>query len=495
MPDLSELLERAAGGPAAPPNLQTIDRRARVRTVARRAGGIAAVFAVLGAGVLTTLPSAPDPGIALGSRPSVTEAPTPAGPMPGFQLVSPQSPPPEPPPSEYPTPEGTPQPAESPHTYLPPVDAQEEQGAVRPIPPAPIGPRYDPATTYAGGELVVLGGSARVGPGEPPGEGDDQLDGPTWDEEVMADGARYDPERDTWRPIPAPREGLVITELHAAGRQVLATGWTGLADPAAAGPVALWAGMYDLDEDRWQEVPPAPLSLRDQSAVTWTGSQLVLWGGYGTSRSQTEPGGPVMDDGAVYDLASNTWRPMADGPLLGGSVQGTIWTGREVVFQWGYVDVDELPVWVAYDPASDAWRDFPAPSNGANVTVNAGADLVAFGTGHDENERGEAIFSGTAQVYEAATGAWRDLGVTALPARSGPGQTSWTGSRLVVSVGSAGHPLYALEPATGRWSRLPNPSDGRAEDSMTGGDGRVFSWGGLDDGGEYVSSGGMLELP
>jgi hypothetical protein len=89
------------------------------------------------------------------------------------------------------------------------------------------------------------------------------------------------------------------------------------------------------------EMATGPLSPRDAPATAWTGEELVVVGG-------TVEGTPARD-GAAYDPATDTWRPIADAPAPVDARQVAVWTGEEMV-------VTATTGAFAYDPAADAWR-------------------------------------------------------------------------------------------------------------------------------------------
>ncbi len=342
----------------------------------------------------------------------------------------------------------------------------EEDALVAALPPAPIGPPLATGAVWADGELVVLGG-------EP---ADADLPAPAYD------GARYDSARGRWRPVPAPPTPMVEPSLFAAGRQVLAVG-------QAPDDAKVVTAVYDLDTERWRETAPIPLRPRSFPAVAWTGEELVVYGGQLVDMEDLENGGEVFLDGAVYDLDDDAWRVMAAGPLQGANgFTDAVWTGAEVLFP-GTAAPGEP--WSAYIPSADRWREFPAPPvEGSLSRAGAGADLIAIGTAYTDTDTDTGgVFDTRAARY--ADGRWTDLGTTALPGRFTPGWTGWTGDRLLVSVGAGGYPLYALDPATGGWSVLPNPSGERNGDALVWGDGRLWSWGGNGEG----ADGAVMEPP
>ena len=50
---------------------------------------------------------------------------------------------------------------------------------------------------------------------------------------------------------------------------------------------------YSIDEDRWDPLPPPPTSSRSRGFLTWTGTDLLHWGGGSAD-------GVFNMDGALY---------------------------------------------------------------------------------------------------------------------------------------------------------------------------------------------------
>ena len=107
-------------------------------------------------------------------------------------------------------------------------------------------------------------------------------------------------------------------------------------------------------------------SMRSEAASVWTGHEVLVWGGRG---AKVVNGSVLLGDGARYDPASDTWRPMSSGgdssrsaPSARASA-GAVWTGREMLV-WGGEGLHQTPTrhfgnvtgGARYDPASDTWR-------------------------------------------------------------------------------------------------------------------------------------------
>ncbi len=116
------------------------------------------------------------------------------------------------------------------------------------------------------------------------------------------DGAAYDPAQKGWRSIstagaPSPRW------CHVAlwtGREMLIWGGRSAFQPSYH---KLDGGLYDPATDRWRPInlEGAP-TARSQSAAVWTGSEMIVWGGWGDQDLELATGArynPVMSSKVV----------------------------------------------------------------------------------------------------------------------------------------------------------------------------------------------------
>ena len=239
----------------------------------------------------------------------------------------------------------------------------DDFGTWRPISTAPIEPRAFPVAAWTGHEAIFWAGT--------------DLAGST----AFTDGAAYDPATATWRSIPVPGWGH-----PGMASAVFDDGLYALAKNGG--------GRFDLQTETWTDLPRVDgMSFTDAVAT-----DEALFGV-----------GPVDDGGgnilgiARYDERSDRWVRIDNGMRaatfgsnrFGGDV---VWTGSEIV------------VWqadgagLAFDPASEDWRAFPAltPSRGVVVASRLAATdagLVALVAVED---------AGRTQVWMATstTGGW-----------------------------------------------------------------------------------------
>jgi hypothetical protein len=274
--------------------------------------------------------------------------------------------------------------------------------------------------------------------------------------------------------------GAVLTRAVLVGRP--STPVLGPLLVEAATPAQLAGG-------RWRALPVLPagqLEPRERAAVVWTGRQLVYWGG------ASRPPVRAHADGAAFNPDTNRWATLPPAPEGQEHLEGhdgvAVWTGREVLVWGGLTDTGEAPNvarpadGVAYDPARRSWRRLPRPPLQLRwVSVNqwvvwTGRELMAGGV-----EAGPG--GGTrAGAYDPATNRWRLLPrsprLTGGPGHLQARTAMWAGTRLLVwsfwspTARTANNPtavaarpeaepdgidLWAYDPATDRWTVLPDP--------------------------------------
>lgn len=119
-------------------------------------------------------------------------------------------------------------------------------------------------------------------------------------------GGIYDISSNSWAPV---------SSVNAPAARVSFVGrWWGTSSNAAISrKVMVWGGydgnatyydtggIYDLDTNTWTATSTGANcpSVRYGSSFIWTGSKMLIWGGWN--------GANVLNTGGLYDIATNTW--------------------------------------------------------------------------------------------------------------------------------------------------------------------------------------------
>ena len=203
--------------------------------------------------------------------------------------------------------------------------------------------------------------------------------------------------------------------------------------------------IADLQPGSTAELPPGPLGPRDTPAMVWSGSEMIVWGGFGIS-------GP-LDDGAAFDPTTGEWRVIAQAPIDARSLPQVAWTGSEMLVVGGYQEspLSEDPVrdGAAYDPSTDSWRRLP------EAPVVLAGDAEAVWTG-DELIVVGGITVPTAAAYSPNTNEWR---VLADPPDLSPGSLVWAGEAALMTTHERRDPtvpssLVRYDPSADEWQTV-----------------------------------------
>lgn len=363
-------------------------------------------------------------------------------------------------------------------------------------PPVPFGANGWGQAVWTGSEAILTGG------------------GPSGDGFGTIQAAAYDPAADTWRDIEAPDTFVPVdAQLLWTGREAVLLGGDAAArteDHSTGLPVFGWA--YEPGRETWRRIPTAPLADRWGYTATWTGEELVVWGGFSPPGS-TGGGTTRIDtyaDGAAWDPDTNTWRAIAPSPLAPRGLHGAVWNGRRlVVFGGGSTEQYESEFYVAeplddaatYDPASDTWSAIASPG--------PIGPLVAY------DWTGERIVHWSGELSALETDSWRTVvgavwdPVTAdrepLPPleflrnrRDGSVDSAWVdGLGWIVFGGDCGEGCNSTsrdgavyDPSAGTWTHLVPPPGkvGYGATAVWLGD-RLMTFGGAAEDGNHSEAG------
>ncbi|MDG6028125.1 MAG: hypothetical protein E3K40_15780 [Candidatus Brocadia sp.] len=198
----------------------------------------------------------------------------------------------------------------------------------------------------------------------------------------LNDGGLYDPAINTWSatnttdaPLPRDRHTAVWT-----GKVMIVWGGN------SAGALVNTGGRYmpGTGTGTWSptEIKDAP-SARHRHTAVWTGTKMIVWGGY----NQVE--GPPTNDGGRYDPDKNTWvaTPTTGAPLP-RALHTAVWTGTEMIVWGGSSSNDTKPITPLndggrYNLTTDTWsatNTTGAPlSRSSHTAVWTGMEMIVWG--------------------------------------------------------------------------------------------------------------------
>lgn len=296
---------------------------------------------------------------------------------------------------------------------------------------------------------------------------------------------------DAWNPIsgsgaPSARTGHVAVW---TGSEMIV--WGGYASPVYLGT----GGVYDPVLDAWHPTTDvgAPTGRTGMTAV-WTGSRMIVWGG-GAS-------GVRVNTGASYDPVADAWTPTStvEAPSA-RSNHSAVCTGSAMIV-WGGTVGSTPPSCSGqrsdggvYDAAADTWT--PTSSTGqpsaryGHAAVWTGTEMIVWGGQSDFYWMSVCGFAGVGSggLYEPGSDVWTPQSSAGAPSGSSASKAVWTGTRMVVLTGGTS-PLGArYDPAADAWTSMSSTGAPPAGGAIAWTGSRMISWGG----GSYSASGGLYD--
>jgi N-acetylneuraminic acid mutarotase len=301
------------------------------------------------------------------------------------------------------------------------------------IPAGPLPPTVWTRAIWSGRELVVFGGAL-----DPPYNSTNS-------------GARFDPETQIWTPIsttaaPSPRHTAILLPI---GDRMFEYGGATQLTPLAGG------GLYDLGADTWSAVTAGPVGQRIYSEAHVAGTRILLWGGLAASSAHQQTG-------FLYDPANDQWAPMSTvGAPAARSWASSVWTGEKLIV-WGGCNGSMPPCpnffgdGAIYDLALDTWTPMsaagaPSPRE-AHSAVWTGTEMIVFG-GATTMLDGNPVNTGA--IYTPATDTWRPITTTGAPGPRCDHAAVWLGTQMLVWGSNTGmSDGYLYDPVADQWSKI-----------------------------------------
>jgi N-acetylneuraminic acid mutarotase len=245
-------------------------------------------------------------------------------------------------------------------------------------------------------------------------------------------------------------------------------------------------GRYNPSTDSWTAISTtnAP-SARSGHTAVWTGSEVIVWGG-----SDTNTGGR-------YSPSTDSWAATStsNAPTARDS-HTAVWTGSQMIVWGGFGQVNDFNTGGRYNPGTDTWTatsTINAPSaRDGHTAIWADSEMIVWGGGIND-------FSNpynTGGRYNPGTDSWTATSTTNAPAASSH-TAVWTGSQMIVWGGCQAPDVFCgrgnaggrYNPGTDSWAATSTtnaPSARNLHTAVWTGS-EMIIWGGFSP---YINSGG-----
>ncbi len=293
---------------------------------------------------------------------------------------------------------------------------------------------------------------------------------------------------DTWKP----------TLNVPSGRYAHTAVWTG-------SEMIVWGGFfnnfpnylksgerYDPVTDIWTSISEinAPTARESHTAI-WTGSEMIVWGGVNRSS--------YFETGGRYNPSTDGWVATSTrNAPAGRQSQTAVWTGSEMIV-WGGIFYDgssfRYPITGGrYLPMTDTW--LPTSTIGAPIgryfhtMVWTGTETIVWG-GLTNNGTSQTLDTGGR--YNPITDSWLSTSQTNAPESRYAHSAVWTGSDMIVwGRNSSNTPSTGgrYDPIADSWSPISasNAPAERSEHTAVWSGTEMIIWGGSSS--SFTNAGG-----
>jgi N-acetylneuraminic acid mutarotase len=302
----------------------------------------------------------------------------------------------------------------------------------------------------------------------------------------LSTGGRYSPNTDSWTSTSltnAPSARDLHTAIWTGSEMIV---WGGFA--GASGGYLNTGGRYNPSSNNWTATTTTngPEGREEHTAV-WTGSEMIVWGGI-----TTWPGG-YLNTGGRYDPSTDSWAAVGGTSPVQRNIHTAVWTGSEMII-WGGIDEFSFLSTIGgrYDPGTDSWT----PTSTINApdgrwghdAVWTGSEMIVWG-GVDES----ANPVNTGGRYGPGADSWTNTSTTNAPEARYNHRLVWTGSEMIVWGGfhdTAGHGVNTggrYDPGTDSWTATSttNAPAGRGQYRAVWTGGEMIVWGGCSNDPSY----------
>ena len=163
-------------------------------------------------------------------------------------------------------------------------------------------------------------------------------------------------------------------------------------------------------------------SARFRHTAVWSGSEMIIWGGYGD--------GTGLNTGGRYDPTTDSWTAISTASAPAArQTQAGVWTGSEMIV-WGGFTSNYSNTGGRYNPVTDSWTatsttNAPA-ARGYHTAVWTGSEMIIWG-GYNGT-----TYLNTGGRYNPSTDSWTATSTTNAPDARQQHTAVWSGSEMIV---------------------------------------------------------------
>ena len=303
-------------------------------------------------------------------------------------------------------------------------------------------------------------------------------------------GGKYDPSSNNWTAtsiVNAPTGRALPTAVWTGSEMIV---WGGF---DVNGSDVNTGGRYNPITDGWiaTTTTNAPVGRESHSAV-WTDSNMIIWGG--------TDGSNYFNTGGRYSPVTDSWTATSTiNAPAGRETHGAVWTGTEMIVWGGLGDAGYFDTGGRYNPVTDSWT----ATNTANAPVGRTVH-DAIWTGNEMIIWGGYFFDGndnylnTGGRYNPNTNSWAATSITDAPEARTTHTAVCTGNEMIVwggQAGAIGHYFNTggrYDPSTDSWTATStnNVPDGRYRHTAVLTANEMIVWGGILYSNTYTNTGG-----
>jgi N-acetylneuraminic acid mutarotase len=288
---------------------------------------------------------------------------------------------------------------------------------------------------------------------------------------------------DTWTPTSttvAPTARILHTAVWTGSEMIVWGGYDG--------GYSNTGGRYNPSTDSWTATSTtnAPAGRQEHAAV-WTGSEMIVWGGLGGAYI-------YLNTGGRYNPSTDTWTATSTTNAPSGRQGPTaVWTGSQMIVWGGFNPTGGyFNTGGRYNPSTNSW--IATSTTGApdgrqlHTAVWSGSEMIVWGgrNGFDLNTGGR---------YNPSTDSWIATSTISAPEWRHSHTAVWAGTKMIVWGGNNGSYLNTggrYDPSTDSWTATSTSGapDARDQHTAVWTGSEMIVWGGYNGGSSGLNTGG-----